>query len=218
MRSTAQPIAELCERRPLALALLYRRGIDASEPNVTLDAACTARGLDVTAWLAELEAEERKLVEPLHALDVHGLIDHLLRTYHGPLAHELAAFEACVRASRDGSDATAWNELVALAVELRVDMEQHMKKEESVLFPWLRARAATAAAPMRAMQLEHGDTLGLLHAVHRAVERCLRKRSDTTAVSVAMQTAHVERILCEHMHLENNELLARALERASSPR
>jgi regulator of cell morphogenesis and NO signaling len=91
-------------------------------------------------------------------------------------------------------------------------MEQHMAKEERVLFPWLRGRADTAAARC-AMQLEHSDTIHWLRAIHATLRRCLAVATGGTQEQVAASRIdHVERWLCEHIHLESNELFPRALE------
>jgi iron-sulfur cluster repair protein YtfE (RIC family) len=66
------------------------------------------------------------------------------------------------------------------------------------------------------MQLEHADTVLLLHAVHVAMVRCLASSSEPAARDAVERIVHVERTLCEHMHLENNELFARALEASAS--
>ncbi|MCX5745657.1 MAG: hemerythrin domain-containing protein [Proteobacteria bacterium] len=65
--------------------------------------------------------------------------------------------------------------------------------------------------PIRAMQLEHADTMGILQAVHEVAAR-------VAGAAASPALTHVERTLCEHIHLENNVLFPRALEVMSSRR
>jgi len=207
-------IRELCTHHPLAIPLLYRHGIDANGAG-SLEEGCRARGLEPTHVLAELAVEETRLAGPWHARTLASLIDHILRTYHRPFATTLDEAETIVDAMQGPVDQPThadWAELRGRLGELRIDMEQHMAKEERVLFPWLRGRADTAAVPIRAMQLEHADTLALVHAVHAIVARCLPAPSRPVEQAAAGTFDHVEHWLCEHIHLENNELFPRALE------
>ena len=86
-----------------------------------------------------------------------------------------------------------------------------MMKEEQVLLPWLRSRAATAASPIRAMQLEHSDAISLLLAMHAAAESWHRAVSDPAVRATIAKLDEIERWLCEH-HFESNELFPRALD------
>jgi regulator of cell morphogenesis and NO signaling len=203
-------VKELCRQRPLALRVLSRHGLDAAA-TATLADAGRDHGRDPAALLAELDDDERRLTAPWLDRPLVELLDHILRTYHrpfGPLLDEVA--EALDAVAPIGADHAVWHDLRDRLGQLRADMEDHMAKEERVLFPWLRGRAATAAAPIRAMQLEHADTMDLLHATHAAAARWLGLGPHDGAL--AAQLDRVERELCEHIHLENNELFPRALE------
>jgi regulator of cell morphogenesis and NO signaling len=211
----SESLKELCARHPLALPVLHQHGVDTSDPCRTLAASCEGH-VDSTSILAEVAAEEARLAAPWQALALTELLDHIVRTYHRPFDSELGEVASAIDAaspSRGAPGHDAWSTLAHELAELRLDMEQHMAKEEQVLFPWLRGRADTAAAPIRAMQLEHSDTIQLLHAIHATLLQCLEAGPQgPRAEAVASQLQHVERWLCEHIHLESNELFPRALE------
>jgi len=215
-------VADWCARHPLALPVLYRRHIDASDPVRTLAACCEELGAEVEPLIAEVAASERALVAPWQARMPAELIDHVIRAYHRRFEPEVDALDAAIAAvpapAGERADA-ARRALRDLVAELRDDMVQHMMKEERVLFPWLRERPCTAAVPIRAMQLEHADTLGLLHdlkATGRRWQSADAGGHGTTGVTRALDLV-VDR-LCEHIHLESNELFPRALDAAGPPR
>lgn len=210
----SESVNDLSTRHPLVLAVLHRHGIVTSAPSATL-AACCEGLIDPSVVLAEVAAEEARLVLPLQAFSLAELIDHIIINYHRPFDIELdEAFSAieAARQSRGTREHDAWTTLAHELAELRLDMAQHMAKEERVLFPWLRARAETAATPIRAMLLEHADTLQLLYAIHGTLRRCLDTSTGPLDVSMANRIERVEQWLCEHIHLESNELFPRALE------
>jgi regulator of cell morphogenesis and NO signaling len=205
-------ISDLTVRRPLALGVLYAHGLDARSATCTLDVACRQRGLEPSAVLDEIARAERAITAPWETRSLTDVVEHVRRRYH----REFAAAKHMLAVPRPRCDPELWGELHQLLVELRTDMEHHMAKEENVLFPWLCTRPTTAVVPIRAMQLEHADTIALLHAVHTALARALPAGRDADSDEASRRLAHVELTLCEHMHLENNELFPRALESSST--
>jgi regulator of cell morphogenesis and NO signaling len=215
MWNESEAVVELCSRRPLAIQVLQRHAIDPSDPR-SLAACCQDRALEVGVVRGELIAEESRLAGSWRTRTLPELIDHIVTTYHQRLDAALTAAAAAISAAAPPSDGPAhldWAALQRDLEELRADMAAHMAKEEQVLFPWLLGRADTAAAPIRAMQLEHTDTIQLLHALRAGLRRCLAASGrDPRTQAVAARLDEVERALCEHMHLESNELFPRALD------
>jgi len=209
----SEAISQLCARRPLAVRVMRARGLDPASRR-TLGACCFEAGLELHELLAELGRAEDAVAGAWRSRPISELLDHVLRTYHRPLASELDAVAVMIDDARPGDEPAmeVWSELQRLLDELRTDLEQHMTKEERVLFPWLRGRAETAAAPIRAMQLEHGDTLQLLLAIHATAARMLASEPGDAASRLVGQLDELEAWLCEHIHLENNELFRRALD------
>jgi regulator of cell morphogenesis and NO signaling len=208
-----EALNQLCARRPLAVRVMRKRGLDPGSRR-TLGACCQEAGLDPSVVLGELGAAEDAVAGDWRRRPIPELLDHVMRTYHRPFAGELDAVAALLERARpdDEPGGVVWSELRRQLDELRSDLEQHMTKEEQVLFPWLRGRAETAAAPIRAMQLEHGDTIQLLLDVHASAARWQVSATGDAARGVAARLDELENWLCEHLHVENNELFRRALE------
>lgn len=201
-------MGELCGQRPLAMGVLLRHGIDAG---------CRTASVDRVV-LADVTAAEEQLAAPWRERPVTELLDHVVRSYHRPFAALMDETAAAIAAARVTLDASGCAELERLLAELRADLEEHMDKEERVLFPWLRGRADTAAEPIRAMQLEHADTMGLLLAVHASATRVLDRSRGPLVAAAGRRLDELEQALCEHIHLENNELFPRALEASTRGR
>jgi len=206
----SETVKELCARRPLAMRVLERHDIDPTE-RARLAECCAARGIEVATVLAELTRDEVELAAPWRSRPMALLLDHIIQRYHRPFDSMVTAAEAALDAARPPSAAPsheAWEELGRHLAELRVDMEDHISKQERVLFPWLRGRPETAAAPIRAMQLEHADTLNLVHAIHTSVRRYV---AFGPCGDVASRIEQLEHWSCEHIQLESNELFPGAL-------
>jgi iron-sulfur cluster repair protein YtfE (RIC family) len=201
-----ESIEALCTRHPLAIPVLRRMGLLLEAPSRSLDAVCREHALDSASVRAAVTAEEEALTAGWRGRPVSELLDHILRTYHRPFAHELAAVESSLAATTPVLDVDLRAELGRALDDLRSDMELHMRMEEHVLFPWLRDPASTASAPIRAMELEHADTIHLLLAFP------LPLSAEPPAVELAVRLRGLERWLCEHLHFESNELIPRALQ------
>lgn len=213
MGEGAEVVQKLCARRPLAVGVLRAHSIDPSS-SLTVAACCEERGLNLTAVLSELRACEDELAGAWRTRALPELVDHVVRTFHRPFAARLGELTAMLEAARPTEEPAlaAWGELCEQLAQLKLELEEHMLKEEQVLFPWLRSRAATAASPIRAMQLEHTDSISRLLAMHSAAERWHRAAADPSAPATIVKLDEIERWVCEHLHFESNELFRRALD------
>jgi regulator of cell morphogenesis and NO signaling len=210
---SAEVVKTLCARRPLAVGVLRAHRIDPSS-SLTVGACCDERGLSIAMVFSELRAREDTLASAWRGRTIAELVDHVVLAFHRPLAAKLGELTAMIEAAQPIADPAlgAWRELGAQLVELQGELELHLIKEEQVLFPWLRSRAATAASPIRAMQLEHADAIGLLLAMHDSADRWQRAVSDSAVRATIAKLDEIERWLCEHIHFESNELFPRALD------
>lgn len=143
------------------------------------------------------------------------IVDHIESHYHAGLRRDLPRLvEAARRIQREHAGHTAAprglaDELASLASEL----ESHMLKEETVLFPMLRtgARGGQLDMPIRMMVRDHDG-----HA--EGLERIRQCTSDLTApadasaawVDLYTELVTLEIDLRQHIYLENNILFARA--------
>jgi hemerythrin-like domain-containing protein len=111
--------------------------------------------------------------------------------------------------------------------EMRAELEQHMMKEEHVLFPWVAQLARTGATggampaspfgtvqnPIRMMEREHAGAAGELRLIRELTGgfQAPADRCATYAVCMA-ELARFECDLHRHVHLENNILFPSAID------
>ena len=106
-----------------------------------------------------------------------------------------------------------FNELNSVFLQMKAELDQHMIKEEQILFPMiLSGQGAMAHGPITVMEREH-------ESAGDALRRLRELTSDYTVPEEACNTwralwhglAELETALHEHIHLENNILFPRAL-------
>ena len=150
---------------PGAAELFRRAGINfCCGGNVTLADAAIEAGLDPEALVADLQA--LLAAAGRDAPEETGLlIDHLINRYH--LVHRTELEWLIPLAQKvervHGDRPNAPNGLADALIELREELEGHMRREEQILFPMMkRGGSATIDHPLAQMRHEHGDTARLL--------------------------------------------------------
>jgi len=177
--------------------------------------------------LAALPAERPDDGSDLRQWPVERLIDHIVATHHGyvraatlGIAHHLAKL-VTVHGERHPELARITDVFEQLGHEL----QQHMMKEEHVLFPYIRELGDGGSSavhpspfgsvenPIRMMEREHrdaGDEMRLLRLLTSGYtppdDAC------TTYRVCYAELAQFELDLHRHVHLENNVLFPKAVE------
>ena len=142
--------------------------------------------------------------------------DFTLTTYHRPLDEELPRLEAMARkvfTVHQDKDPERLGAIVSVYTGLKAELEQHMEKEEQILFPMIQqGDGFQADGPIAVMQEEH-------ESAGAALRRLRELTNDYTVPPEACNTwralwhglAALEESLHQHIHLENNILFPRAL-------
>jgi regulator of cell morphogenesis and NO signaling len=212
-------VADFAAQRPKSIKVFQQHGIDfCCGGKRPLEAACAEAGVALDTLVREIEAAEQGpgaarqwQEEPLPAL-----IDHIITRYHRPLDGELPRLRAMVQRVLEVHGERDPERLQAIAKTFAVmeaEIWPHMRKEEAILFPWIRGgNGPDAGAPIRVMQHEH-DVLGDLLKKMRELTRDYTPPLDACATWRGLyQGLHdLEVDLHEHIHLENNVLFPRAL-------
>jgi regulator of cell morphogenesis and NO signaling len=225
-------VGEIAARYPATIRVFQRHGIDfccgGKQP---LLAACTRKDMPFPELKLELEgAGEPRSGAQRNWTDasLEGLVGHIVDHYHDDLRSELPRLEALGRKvlAAHAAGHPEVEPLVSTLLALKAEMEDHMAKEEQVLFPQLlRLRAAAAsgeALPLGGPPL--GAILATMTEEHEAAGGALaRMRALTSGFTPPFDAcnsfrglyhglAQLESELQEHVHLENNVLFPRALE------
>ncbi|MBD3868572.1 MAG: iron-sulfur cluster repair di-iron protein [Acidobacteria bacterium] len=216
---TLTTVGEIATEHPLATRVFARHGIDfCCGGGVSLKEACETRGLDLDLVLAEIEKETGEGPNDTRRWDqepLTDLIDHILVTYHRPLDEELPRLHdmavKVLDVHRDKAEQTL-TDLLATYQALKAELEQHMAKEEQILFPMIRqGRGAMAGGPIHVMEAEHesaGAALARLRSLTNDYQVPEEACNTWRALWHGLQA--LEHELHSHIHLENNILFPRA--------
>lgn len=179
--------------------------------------ACEAAGLNPDAIIAAIEAERQTgSLDRWDERPLPELVDHILDRYHAPLHRDLMPLlEAAKKVERvHGSKESCPKGLAAHFENMVMELQQHLAKEENVLFPAIMTgrRGSEVHMPIRVMMSEHDD-----HG--EALRRLRELTTDFVPPAEACATwralyfglEKLETELMEHIHLENNVLFPRTL-------
>lgn len=214
-----QPLGQLARRIPGATRVFHEYQLDfCCGGKHSLRDAAASKGIDgaaIAGRLAELEAIDRNQASDRAELPVPALIDHIVKRFH---ARHRAELPELIRLAKKveavhGERADCPHGLAAHLVVMKDALEDHMVKEEEVLFPMLRqGPAAFAGDPIDVLRTEHdqhGESLQRLAEL--ATDFVPPRDACTTwrALYAGLRAFRVD--IMEHIHLENNVLFEKVL-------
>lgn len=184
-----------------------------------LKEACLRKGIDLTRVideiLAEIEEVDAPVVDWLEA-PLSELVQHVVRAFHIPLTEELPRLEALIRKvlqSHGARDPVRLNSLLEIYLELRTELEDHMAREEDILFFLIeRGLGGEAGAPIATMEDDHDRVGEALRRIRELTDGYTPPAGAcTTWKALWHGLESLERTMHEHIHIENNILFPRAL-------
>ena len=213
-------IGNLAAEYPLATRIFSRYHIDyCCGGGRVLSEVCMEKGLDPEQVVREIRCEVEKNHIPSQRWDqapLDELIEHILVTNHRPLDAELPRLEALAVKVNEVHGEKAPGVLPKLLTTLsafRQELEQHMMKEERILFPMILSEGGPyPQGPITVMRQEHDDAGEMLKEL-RALTQGYRVPDDACNSWRALWTGleALEFEIEQHIHLENNVLFPRAL-------
>ena len=145
-----------------------------------------------------------------------SLIDHVIVTYHDPLRAELPRLHSLARTVHEdhGDDhREVLSEVLSIVTGLRFELEDHMAKEEQVLFPMIReGQGCMADGPITIMEQEHEAATAALRRLRDLTESHglpVDASEEWRALWRGLQG--LEASMRRHIELENEVLFPRAL-------
>lgn len=183
----------------------------------TLERAASHNELDLDKLESELAA---LAAEPVDTRDwrlapLSEIIDYILPRYHQRHREQLAELVLMAeKVERVHGDKPSCPRGLAKQLNLiRVDLENHMMKEEQILFPLIKqGMGQQAAGPISVMEHEHdeaGEQLEVVKFLTNNVTPPEGACNTWQALYNGINTFISD--LMEHIHLENNLLFPRAL-------
>lgn len=216
--SPACTLADLATTRPGAARVFHRHGLDfCCGGRKPLAQACQERGLDPAGLLAELAAEHSN--DPPASVwaekPIEALIEHLLECYHAAHRAELPRLIAdAQKVERVHADKPNCPQgLAAHLAHMAEELDQHMQKEEQILFPMFRSgRGRSAGMPVQVMEIEHQEHAQNLQQLRRLAHDFIPpSEACNTWRALYLALDEFEAQLMQHIHLENNLLFPRGL-------
>lgn len=218
MQTITTSLGDLARANPSATRVFLRHRLDfCCGGRQTLAEACEKSGLDAASIVEELEQEaSRGASSPSWDNRSQAeLADHIETHYHAALRRDLPPLiEAARKVERVHAQKPAVPAgLADVLSSFFTEMQQHMMKEEKVLFPMIRrgARGEAVYMPVRVMEGEHDSHREQLLKI-RELTGDLRIPAHACATWTALYHGleHLEAELMQHIHLENNVLFSRA--------
>lgn len=227
-------VAELVTEKPSRGRVFEKYKIDyCCAGNVPVAEACAKKGIPAEQLLDELEkhdaasAAEDAGSTSWATAPIGDLIDNIVTKHHDYLREELPRLlkKAERVAAVHGSNHPETIEVLSVFREMKDEMEEHMGKEEGVLFPWIRGLeqgkgqppfpGMKMQQPVKCMMEDHEKT-------GAALEKIQELTGDYTPPPDACNTfrvlyeglREVELDMHKHVHKENSILFPRALELA----
>jgi regulator of cell morphogenesis and NO signaling len=226
---TSQTVGQLVAERPERGRVFERLGIDyCCGGRKPLAAVCDERGLDVQHVVAQLNAADATPpanTEPdWTTVPLSQLADHVESAHHALMRRELPRVAALVHkvAGVHGGAHPELKELEQTFVRFANELATHMSKEESALFPWIRALERSAAQnarpgsaldePVRMMMREHDDAGRALTSMRELTNGFAPPENACGTYRVMLASLRdIETDMHTHVHKENNILFPRAI-------
>lgn len=224
------PMGEIAKACPHAIPLLESYRLDyCCHGETTLADACTERGLDPDRTLrsildADSAAHDGDELD-LTSMTMTELADHIESTHHAMTRDALATLKTMlpklIRAHGDAHpELTELSECIETFAD---DLEDHMIREERVLFPWLRRLERkselqggppwSVRRPIDCMIHDHDSAGDMLERIRRITDEyrapedaCGTYRACFSLLESLERDTHI------HIHKENNILFPRGVE------
>ncbi|MFT5316460.1 MAG: regulator of cell morphogenesis and NO signaling [Candidatus Krumholzibacteriia bacterium] len=212
-------IGQIAASHPLATRVFSRHKLDfCCGGGRAIGDVCLENGLDTNAVITEIAKELDSTVAEVRwdEKPVLELIDHISVAYHEPLWEELPRLEELALKVLDAhgeKEPEKFQEIADLVVAMRAELEEHMTKEEQILFPLVKeGRTNMTLGPIAVMMVEHdeaGDVLRRLRQLTNDYDVPAEACNTWRALWFGLNA--LEEALHEHIHLENNILFPRVL-------
>lgn len=226
MTAWTKTLGELVVENPARSRVLEKFGLDyCCGGKMTVTDACIKKQISVEEVLERIrDCDRAKSVMEFDPtpLTLTELANHIEQTHHAYLHQELPRLSTLLGkvVAAHGKRHPYLGELQAVFTKFREELEQHMAKEETLLFPWIRRNElagrmssswVSLAGPIAVMEVEHeaaGSALAQFHALTGGYvapsDACGTFRALLDGLATLEQDMH------QHVHLENNLLFPQA--------
>ena len=193
--------------------------------NKSLESACTEKEIDTNSLIQKLSDLENQPVSQTHNFkdwDLGFLADYIMNTHHKFVLKNLPELVFYTRkiASVHGAHHKELIEVAELFEKINEELLQHLRNEEDVLFPAIRAvlkennqkEKSVIKSEIQRMSAEHEFAGGAMDKINVLTAGYHIPEDACNTYRVALQLLEqFEDDLHIHVHLENNILYPKAL-------
>ena len=229
--SKEQTIGEVVAQDFRTATVFEKYGLDfCCGGNQSITSACNEAGVDVESLLTALEqvgGENSNNID-YNSWPIDLLADYIEKTHHRYVAQQIPLLKAYLEkiSNVHGNRHPELLEIKTLFDECAVELTSHMKKEEMVLFPFVRQMVAAQQAvganlaapfgtvqnPIKMMMHEHDAEGERFRKIAQLSNQYALPADGCNTYKVAMETLKAfEKDLHTHIHLENNILFPKAI-------
>jgi regulator of cell morphogenesis and NO signaling len=209
-----------------AAGIFKKAGIDfCCGGKKSLDDACNEKSIDPTLLVNQLKDFENIPVSQTQSFndwELSFLIDYIVNIHHKFVVKSLPELSFYTRkiASVHGLHHPELIEIAELFEKIKVELLQHLHKEEELLFPSIKAVSMNNSDDARLfiisetnrMREEHEFAGGAMDKINEITSNYLVPEDGCNSYKVTFQLLHqFEDDLHIHVHLENNILYPKAL-------
>jgi regulator of cell morphogenesis and NO signaling len=222
-------VGSLVAERPARATVFSQYGIDyCCGGKRVLDEVCREKNIPlahIMAKLADIDAQPSDGQEDWTKQSLQSLIGHIVTCYHEPLRKEMPEIlRLAEKVAKVHGDTHP--EMVTVAEIFRRfkdELEQHMQKEEMVLFPVIARMeeeqapqvfgcGSGIAHPLAVMTAEHEDAGAALYKMRELTNGYKPPQDACNSFRVLLFSLEkIESDMHQHVHKENNILFPRAL-------
>lgn len=217
MNWLTQSVGDIARELPGATSVFHGYGLDfCCGGKQSLAQAVERKGADAAALTAELDRLHRQSDGARNNwadAENEALIEHILTRYHDVHREQLPEL---IRLSQrvelvHGGHPECPSGLAGHLESLQAELENHMAKEEQILFPMIsRGMVGMASGPVGMMRHEHDEHAAGLARIHKLTGGVrLPSGACNTWRALYVGLAAFEVDLKDHIHLENNILFDR---------
>ncbi len=184
--------------------------------NRSLRTAAAAAGVAAAPIVEELRSLQGRVAgggPDWGAAELAALVEHILERCHAVHRDQLPELIRLARKVEQvhGDRADCPHGLAEHLAAMAQELESHMRKEETVLFPMIqRGQGAMAAAPITVLRMEHDDHGAALRRLSELTNDITPPRAACTtwrALYTGLRSLRED--LMSHIHTENNILFER---------
>ncbi len=230
MNIQEQTLASIVTANHRAVPVLEKYHLDfCCKGKRTLSEACLDKGLSVQDIIDELQQPASSVSvnqSAFAAMNATELIGYILLIHHFYVKNSMTSISDHLEkvATKHGENFPYMRRVLSLFTEVKQEMEAHMQKEESILFPRIKELEAISAnrnagcmsdhfimGPIEVMEAEHDHAGNILYEIRELTNNYTAPGQACTTFKVVLaELKEFEEDLHKHVHLENNILFPMA--------